>query len=250
MFDSIDPSRIPPGQDDAGYVDGRWRTFTALHGPHNLSVAVFASDDADALDDEPGDATNAQAGGWVKRELGLGHWKPCVYTSVSNLPALLAALASAGISRGQVRIWTAHYTYRSHRCTRACNSGLAADFVADATQWTDRSGGRNLDESTIADNFFATPAAAAPAPSQPPYPVGDKMIHPVNVTTDANGNGWTLTTIPWSAYQAISLQKGYPPVDGYWPGAAGAEDRNDCVLAVVTGFRPNTAALAFVLASQ
>ena len=78
MFDSIDPSQIPAGRDDAGYVDGRWRTFSVLHGPHNLSVAVFSSDDADALDDEPGDATNAQAPGWVRRELGLGHWRPCL----------------------------------------------------------------------------------------------------------------------------------------------------------------------------
>lgn len=154
MFDSIDPSQIPPNQDDAGYVDGRWQTFSALRGPHNLSVAVFATDDADALDDEPGDATNAQAPGWVQRELGLGHWRPCVYTSVSNVQALLTALAAAGMSRSQVRIWTAHYTYVRHRCTPACCAGLPADFLADATQWTDRSGGRNLDESTIADDFF------------------------------------------------------------------------------------------------
>lgn len=154
MFDSIDASQIPPGQDDAGYVDGRWRTFTALHGPHNLSVAVFPADDADAGDDEPGDMTNQQAAAWAKRELGLGHWRPCIYTSVSNVPALLAALAAVGIARDQVRIWTAHYTYKSHRCSHACNAALPADFLADGTQWTDRSGGRNLDESTIADDFF------------------------------------------------------------------------------------------------
>lgn len=157
MFDSIDPSQIPAGQDAAGYVDGRWKTFSALHGPHNLSIAVFPADDADAADDEPGDMTNAQAAQWVLRELGLGHWRPCIYTSVSNVAALLAALAAVGIARGQVRIWTAHYTYVSHRCTHACWGALAADFLADATQWTDRSGGRNLDESTIADDFFGDP---------------------------------------------------------------------------------------------
>lgn len=157
MFDSIDPAQIPAGQDAAGYVDGQWRTFTALHGPSNLSVAVFPVDDAEALDVEPGDATNADAPGWVKRELGLGHWRPCLYTSVANLPGLLAALG-AGIQRSQVRIWTAHYTYQPHRCTHACNQQLPADFLADATQWTDRSGGKNLDESELADDFFDTPA--------------------------------------------------------------------------------------------
>lgn len=155
MFDSIDPRQIPAGQDAAGYVDGRWPTFTALHGPSNLSIAVFAADDADTLDVEAGDATNSQAPGWVKRELGLGHWRPCVYTSASNVRALLAALAAAGISRSQIRLWTAHYTYRPHLCGPAC--GLPAGVTADATQWTDRSGGRNLDESTIADDFFSVP---------------------------------------------------------------------------------------------
>ena len=170
MFDSIDPSQIPAGQDAAGYVDGRWRTFTALHGPSNLSVAVFPVDDADALDVEPGDATNADAPGWVRRELGRGHWRPCLYTSVANLPALLAALATAGLTRGQVRIWTAHYTYAPHRCTHACNPQLPVDFVADATQWTDRSGGKNLDESELADDFFG--------PNIPPLPkeVTDMLI--------------------------------------------------------------------------
>lgn len=187
MFDSIDASQIPAGQDDAGYVDGRWPNFTTLHGPNNLSIAVFASDNADALDDEPGDATNAQAGPWVKRELSLGHWRPCVYTSVSNVPALLAALAGAGITRTQVRIWTAHYTYQTHRCTHACNAGLPTDFVADATQWTDRSGGRNLDESTVADDFFGTqPAPIAPAPA--PFTIGDDVqVIPIQFMTDAAG---------------------------------------------------------------
>ena len=185
MFDSIDPSQIPPDVDDAGYVDGRWQTFQLLHGPHNLSIAVFASDDADALDIEPGDATNAQAPGWVKRELSLGHWRPCCYTSVSNGASLLAVLAGAGISRSQIRLWTAHYTYRPHLCDQSC--GLPAGVTADATQWTDHSGGKNLDESTVADNFFDTPPPVAPPPA-PPVQLGDTVqALPISFTTNADG---------------------------------------------------------------
>lgn len=175
MFDSIDASLIPPGQDDAGYVDGRWQTFQLLHGPHNLSIAVFATDDADALDVESGDATDAQAPAWVQRELSLGHWRPCVYTSVANAPALLAALAAAGIGRSQIRLWTAHYTYVAHICDQSC--GLPPGMVADGTQWTDASGGQNLDESTIAADFFASP---------PPPPEEDYMKL-VTATNPATG---------------------------------------------------------------
>lgn len=199
MYDSIDPSQIPAGQDAAGYVDGHWPTFTALHGPNNLSIAVFAWDNADALDDEPGDATNADVAGWVKRQLGLGHWRPCIYTSISNTAAMLAALAAAGISRDQVRVWTAHYTRTMHRCRNLCYPGLPLGFVADATQWTDNSGGRNLDESTVAADFFA----AAPKPgtaTRPPILLGDnvqKIDIPGGVRLDAAG--WTCVDVPLPA---------------------------------------------------
>lgn len=210
MFDSIDPSQIPAGQNDAGYVDGRWKTFSVLHGPHNLSVAVFASDDADALDDEPGDATNAQAPGWVRRELALGHWRPCVYTSVSNAAALLAALDDAGVSRTQIRLWTAHYTYRQHICTEAC--GLPAGVIADATQWTDHSGGRNLDESTVTDTFFE------PAPTPPvPTPALSALERDMRLVADGTGSTakiW-LISADWSKKHHVTANS------SQWAGALG-----------------------------
>lgn len=179
MFDSIDPSQIPAGQDAAGYVDGRWRTYSQLHGPHNLSIAVFASDDADVIDDEAGDATNSQLPGWVRRELGLGHSRPVTYFAVSNSPGAAAALRSGGIARPEIRCWTAHYNYRPHLCGAGC--GLDPWFgTADATQWTDRSGGRNLDESTVADSFFAPTAATAARPPQEEYM---KVVESTNPTT-------------------------------------------------------------------
>ena len=220
MYDSTDPAQIPPGQDAAGYVDGKWPTFTALHGPSNLSIAVFATDDADTLDIEPGDATNAQAGKWVLHELGLGHWRPCVYTSVSNAGTLIATLKAVGLGRGQYRLWTAHYNYRPHLCTSAC--GLPAGVTADATQWTDRSGGRNLDESTLADGFFGT---QTPTPPPQPSPEGlDNMLmgndpqgHMVIVGNDkANGNLMVFTeTTPgvWSVQDVTDKIKAEAPTD-------------------------------------
>lgn len=208
MFDSIDPSQIPGGQDDAGYVDGRWQTYSQLHGPHNLSIAVFASDDADAIDDEPGDATDAQLPGWVRREISLGHWRPVVYFAVSNSSGAAQALRSGGISRSQVRCWTAHYSYQQHLCGPAC--GLDPWWgAADATQWTDRSGGRNLDESTVADDFFNAAPPASPSPQQNIEEETDMIILHDNTSQWlllANGKVHIVTPEDGSAFVAAGAK--------------------------------------------
>jgi hypothetical protein len=89
----------------------------------------------------------------VHRQLARGVKRPVLYTSVSNVAALLAALRTAGIARSAVRIWTAHYTYRQHICTPACGFGMPTS--ADATQFDDHALGRNLDESLVAAGFFS-----------------------------------------------------------------------------------------------
>lgn len=157
MFDSVDVSQIPAtAKAVAGYVSGRWPTYPALvkdfpHA-HRLSIAVNAREDADCLDVESGDAVNSQAAAWVKRQIARGVKRPVVYTSVSNAPALLAALKQAGIKRPQIRLWTAHYTFKEHRCTSKCWPGFTG--TADATQYHDHALGKNLDASLCSPTFF------------------------------------------------------------------------------------------------
>ncbi len=157
MFDSITVSEIPANAAAvAGYVGGHWPTYAELvrEFPHakRLSIAVNAGENAECLDVESGDAVNAQAPAWVKKQVGLGVKRPVVYTSVSNAAALLDTLANSGIHRLDIRLWTAHYTGVEHRCTAACGFGMPG--VADATQWTDKAFGRNLDESLCAGDFL------------------------------------------------------------------------------------------------
>jgi hypothetical protein len=165
MYDSTNVGTLPTGADAyAGYVQGAFQTFTALQqlfaasGAHLLSIAVFASGDADCLDIESGDATVAQAPGWVKRQLARGAHRPCLYTSVSNMDALVSALGGAGISRAEVRLWSAHYGQGKHICgPSAC--GLTG-HACDGTQWTDAALGRSLDESVLLGDFFSLSAPA------------------------------------------------------------------------------------------
>ena len=167
MYDSTDVGALPHGADAyAGYVEGLFPTFAALKrrfaasGAHLLSIAVFASGDADCLDIEPRDATNAQAPGWVKRQLARGAHRPCLYTSVSNMDTLVTALGGAGISRAAVRLWSAHYGQGKHICGPG-TCGLTR-HACDGTQWTDSALGRNLDESILLSNFFSPSAPAIP----------------------------------------------------------------------------------------
>lgn len=156
MYDSVTVSEIPAhAQAVAGYTSGMWPTWAeVLKGwPHaqKLSIAINVAHDADCLDVERGDASPGEAPGWVKRQHARGLKRPVVYCSASVVPSVVAALQGAGIHRGEYRLWSAHYTFHPHICGPSC---LGAGLQADATQWTDRALGRNLDESLCNDAFF------------------------------------------------------------------------------------------------
>jgi hypothetical protein len=154
MFDSITLDAIPTdARAVAGYTSGFWPTYPQVVArwpkAKHLSIAVTSSHDADCLDVEPGDASPADAPSWLKRQTGD---KPVVYTSVSLAQGLIMVLAKARIKRDAYRLWTAHYTDEPHRCTSAC--GFNFRDTADATQFTDRSAGKNLDESLCVADFL------------------------------------------------------------------------------------------------
>lgn len=157
MYDNVTVSLLPdePGAAYAAYVNGAYRNYAEIVRafPHAkvLSIAVTSSEDAECLDVEPGDATNGDAPAWVKRQHARGIQRPVVYTSISNARSLLGVLMEANIGRDSVRLWTAHYTHKAHLCDASCGFGA---LQADATQFTDHSHGRSLDESLCAPDFL------------------------------------------------------------------------------------------------
>lgn len=77
----------------------------------------------------------------------------------------------------------------------------------------------------------STPApSSTPTPTPPPAPAPIGPVVPVTFPTDANGNGWARTSIPWGTFRAVSGQGSYPPVDGYWVARVGAQERTGNVL--------------------
>lgn len=231
LYDDINLNLIPKNAEAvAGYVNGRWPTYNEVvrrwPKAHHLSIAVSSHADADCLDVEPGDATNSVAPGWIKKQMGRGVARPCVYTSVSNAKALLDTLAKAGIGRHQIRLWTAHYTGKEHLCSPTC--GFAMNTTADATQWTDRALGRSLDQSLAVDTFFdkgASPAPPKPKPVPPPKPVPVPKPQPkisghwMITTSFYDGNTKTETSGAlrlWALKQGNLVKKGVRDVHAHW----------------------------------
>lgn len=147
MYDSIEVEQIPSKpQAVAGYKGGRWPTFELLlvkfPRAKHLSIAVNATENADCLDVEIGDATPQDVPEWVKRQIQRGIRRPCVYANLSTMPAVITQLQLHGL-RNRVRLWVAHYTHLPH-----IPSGY------DACQWSDKAYGRNLDISMCKEDFF------------------------------------------------------------------------------------------------
>ncbi len=165
MFDSIENDQFPANpQAVAGYVDGgigdqpnaAWLA-SAFPSARHLSIALFADDDADALDVEPGAAEPADIPGWYVRQVKRGIVRPVIYANAYTMDAeVLPVLSAAGIPRTSTRLWTAHYGLGEHICGPGTCGALSID--ADGTQWSNNAMGRTLDQSLLLDDFFSTPA--------------------------------------------------------------------------------------------
>lgn len=159
--DSIRATNLPPGVPAyAGYVDGIWADYDAIcarfPGAQVLSIAVFVADNADCLDIETGDATPGQAPAWTKRQHRRGLARPCLYASAGIMNLVHDNLTAAGLPRSSYRLWSAHYGSGPHIC--GPDTCKLVKVACDGTQWTDAAPGVNgskVDESLLADNFFA-----------------------------------------------------------------------------------------------
>lgn len=145
MYDSVSPGAIPQtAKMVAGYVDGRyvwapagWARFpNAVH----VRIAVFATtNDGVVLDVETGDATPAQAPGWVQRRRAAGI-DPSVYCNTSVWPSVRAAFQAARVP--EPHYWVAAYP----------GGGAVIPAGAIAHQYADPlTSGGNFDLSIVAD---------------------------------------------------------------------------------------------------
>ena len=196
MFDSVTLGAIPARPfAQAGYTAGRWPTYLPLRrawpAAHTISIAVSAADHADCLDIEPGDATPAEAPGWVRADRAAGFATPCLYSSFFEFRDQVAPiLARAGIARSSVFEWDADYTGVPH---------IDAGF--DATQWTDRALGRNLDESMVTLRFLTI--------AQPPYRAPVPLPRCIHRRESVAACGLARNAIVHATYAAAASERAY-----------------------------------------
>ncbi len=165
MYDTALNDQFPAGAAAyAGYVDGGIGNqpnyafiVSAFPNALHLSIALFPSDNADALDVESGAAAPSDVPGWYARQVARGVQRPVIYASASTMnDSILPVLSGAGIARAGTRLWTAHYGLGEHICGPSSCGALSVE--ADGTQWTSDALGLVLDQSLLADNFFAASA--------------------------------------------------------------------------------------------
>jgi hypothetical protein len=150
QYDSIEPSTIPSDAVAvAGYVGGSWPDYSQLvaefPNARHKSIAVNASEDADILDIEAGDAVPSDAPGWFRRQKARGLVLPGFYSDASGMPSVIAELHAAGIFDGFV-LWVAHL---GPQPTPPFEQG------AKAIQFTFNALGRNLDASACTEDFWS-----------------------------------------------------------------------------------------------
>lgn len=251
MYDATNPSLIPDGPLLAGYINGKWPSYyqIAIDHPHStvLTITVKAHNSdgsyviADILDIESGDATPSEAPGWTQAMRALH--RPVIANYCSRLatwPGTKAAYLSDGVPTPD--FWIADYTGQPH---------LVPFSVA--TQWTDHLNEYDISQTNGTWPMSPTPIPPIPLPPIVTVPVGDKVRSTVAVLTDANGNGWLPTNIPWGTFQAATLggSDPDPAADGvYWPGYCKVQNRNGNVLVSVVGCLPKTVQNVYVLTSQ
>lgn len=156
FYDAVTAGAVPAGADAvAGYVDGRFRSLPALRLAHPgvlwLSICVGVASQAMVLDVEGGDATPEAAAEWIGEMHARGVQRPCIYCSLSTVPALEAVLRSHQLARNRIRLWTAHWTGRAHICSSAC--GVPMEEAAGATQYLNDSR-RGFDVSLTSREWF------------------------------------------------------------------------------------------------
>jgi hypothetical protein len=163
MYDTALNDQFPAGaRAYAAYVDGAVGNqpnyayiVNTFPKAEHLSVALFASNNADALDVESGAASPGDVPTWYSRQKKRGIQRPCVYASASTMAgSILPILDQAKISRSAVRLWSAHYGLGEHICGPHSCGAVPVDV--DGTQWTSSALGRVLDQSLLLENFFTT----------------------------------------------------------------------------------------------
>lgn len=162
MYDAVTASNIPRNAAMvAGYIDKiklePWSAADWARFPSAVKVQIVKKASTNAghvLDVEPGDATPAQAPGWVRMRRAAGA-DPTVYMNASTWPAVRAEFQAAGVA--PPHYWVAKYdgspTWGVDWADLGC---VAKQYLGDVAP--------GIDVSSVADFWPGVDQTPAPAP--------------------------------------------------------------------------------------
>jgi hypothetical protein len=159
MYDSITAADIPANAEMvAGYVDGlyRWSDSDWARFPRavKIRIAVFAStNDGHVLDVEPGNATPAQARGWILMRQAAGLTRPTIYCSRSDRAAVESACAGLAYD-----LWIAAYDL----IIPTLLPGTVATQYVDPTYGS----GGHYDKSLVRDDWYSSSGGIELTPTE------------------------------------------------------------------------------------
>jgi hypothetical protein len=225
MYDGVTVAELPDGaQLYAGYVDGHYANTQALAerfpAARHVPIAVFAStNEGVVLDVEQGDASPAEAPGWVQMRRAHGI-DPSVYCNADTWPAVRDAFHSAGVA--EPHYWIAKY------------DGMAEIPIGAVAKQFESTAG--YDRSVVADYWPGIDPAPAPAPQSgygPPFPgevlsLRSPVLHDGNVQTwqaRMRARGWSIVADGWygPASKAVCLAFQNDSTAHGWPLVADGE---------------------------
>ena len=189
--DSVTVSNLPSGLPLYGaYVNGWYRNYDECRarfpGATVLGISVLAANVGDVLDVELGDATPAQAPGWVAARRAAGHGGPIVYCSLAIWPEVQAAFRSAGIL--EPGYWIAAYPGNGAQLY----PGSVGHQYQDVGPY---------DLSVFVDylpGIDPSPVPSAPDKTYPPLPIpgSTNMQVKFQATTGSDGTAYVAIPIP------------------------------------------------------
>lgn len=202
MYDGIhsDVPSIPAGAVKvAGYVSGAitaywWTAADWARFPHAGHVRIDTDGskplESDVVDCETGDVSPAGAARWAHTRQARGWWS-AIYCSESQLPAVRAACAAAGVTK--VGYWIANWSLSLDQAVAKLTGDIyAVQFTSPSTH-----PGQRYDLSVARPQWFPAPAAPpvkppAPAPLDGLLLLGAASTAPAvrHVTSHDNGHTW------------------------------------------------------------
>lgn len=207
MYDAVNAENIPANATIvAGYVDQiripPWSSADWDRFPNAAKVQIVkkaSSNFGHVLDVEPGDATPAQAPGWVTMRRAAGLATPCVYMNASTWPAVKAEFAQQNVA--PPLYWVAQYDLKA-----------VLPDGAIAKQHTNTAG---FDVSVVADFW---PGVDSPSPSH----LTESEIQMTEYVGKAiPANGFMVARPPGGPGARITIYPGKEPVwvsAVYWWG--------------------------------